>query len=502
MGNSSRSGTDVPRFDSTWTALAAALAGAVWLHQSLVVPRATVSMFVDRAIFLFVLSFGLAELLRAIRSRTLRARRGVSVRRFAPSLSTDKSGGLTGAWPGNVVGVVILVVLLVAQTLLHADERGAYLYMTLPAFPTGVGTGADGYVAWLDGHPVYAEAWQFGKLANLFSGAATDLDTGDHDARGAYSYLAALLARPLGFFNAFLAINVLFWLSACVAMWYLGRVLLGTNALGFTAALLAGCGQGFVFMSSSPMSYVAGYAWSALLLALMTRWCLFGWTADWRRWVVWGFVCGASGLFYFTHVVTVGAAWIFGASRSPLRGLVPATALALLIPAAWFAVATSAIGLRFQETTANDLFGQVRVLARLAFTSPLVLPSAAGEHSFRALFGGFYVPLLPLAALGVMVATPRRRQWYVAVAACGLIPVLVLHMIPVTQRYGYLAYPAVYLAATEACGWLSREVAGRLALPSVAVFLALASTLVAVQVFQANADLLGIYTFSVAFGGP
>lgn len=401
-----------------------------------------------------------------------------------------------------MAGVALLLALLVVQTLLHADERGAYLYMTLPAFPTGVGTGADGYVAWLDGHPVYAEAWQFGKLANLFSGAAADLDTGDHDARGAYSYLAALLARPIGFFPAFLATNVLFWLSACVAMWYLGRVLLGTSALGFTAALLAACGQGFVFMSSSPMSYVAGYAWSALLLALMTRWRLFGWTSDWRRWIAWGFVCGASGLFYFTHVVTVGAAWIFGASRAPLRGLVPATAVALLVPAAWFAVGTNSIGLRFQETTANDLFGQVRVLLKLALTSPLVLPLAAGENAFRALLGGFNVPLLPLAALGVMVATPRRRQWYVAVAACGLIPVLILHMIPVTQRYGYLAYPAVYLAATEACAWLSREVAGRLAFRGGAVFATLAGALVAVQLFQANADLLGIYRFSVAFGGP
>ena len=486
------------RFDSALVALAAALAGAVWLHQSLSVVQPTIGMLVDRAIFLFIATFAVGELLRAVVVRWVRF--GREYRSEPPALTAPGERRRFGRL--HAAGVAILAVLVVVQTLAHLDERGAYLYMTYPSFPTGVGTSADGYVAWIDGHPTYAEAWQFGKLANLFSGATAELDTGDHDARGAYSYLAALLARPIGLFPAFLTINVLFWLAACTAVWYLGRTLLGSDVLGFVAALLTACGQGFVFMSSTPMSYVAGYAWGALLLALAVRWSLFGWAAGWWRWLVWGGICGVSGLFYFTHVVTVGMAWLSGASRAPLRGLVPATALALFVPAAWFAIGSGAIGLRFQETTANDLFGQMRVLIRLAVTSPLLLPSAAGENAFRALMGGFNVPLLPLAALGVAVAAPRRRQWYVAVAACGLVPVLILHMIPVTQRYGYLSYPAIYLAATEACDWLSRQAARRIGLSRRAVLASLAGPLVALQLFQANADLIGVYRFSIAFGGP
>ena len=402
----------------------------------------------------------------------------------------------------RMMGAGALALMIVAQTMAHADERGAYLYVTRPGFPTGVGVSADGYVAWMDGHPVYAEAWQFGKLANLFAGSSSDLDTGDHDARGAHSYLAALLAKPMGFIPAFMALNLAFWLSASLAMWYLGRALLGSEQVGFVAALLTACGQGFVFMSSTPMSYVAGYAWAALLLALSVRWRIFGWSADWRRWLMWGVVCSASGLFYFTHVVAVGTAWIFGAARASLRGLVLATATALLVPAAWFVVGTELIGLRFQETTANDLFGQVRVLGRLALAAPLLLPSAAGENALRALLGGFGMPLLPLAVLGAAVSASRRRQWYVAVGICGLVPVLILHMIPVTQRYGYLAYPAVYLAATEGLAWLA-QLASAGAPERRRVVLAVgAGALVAVQLYQANADLLGDYRFALAFGAP
>ena len=37
------------------------------------------------------------------------------------------------------------------------------------------------------------------------------------------------------------------------------------------AALLTATGQGFVFMAGAPMSYAAGYAWGAILLALALR---------------------------------------------------------------------------------------------------------------------------------------------------------------------------------------------------------------------------------------
>jgi hypothetical protein len=484
----------VRRFDSLPTALAGALAGAVWLHQALSVANPTLREAADRTIFLFAGAYAALELGAAVVVR-VRRRRSRGVRSVAPA-------GDLRVTRLVVAGSLALAALILFQTLSHLGRRSPYLYVTYPAFPTGVSTSADGYVVWLDDYPAYAESWQFAKLANLLSGAAEDRDTGDTDARGVYSYMAALLARPLGFVPAFITLNALFWLAACLAVWYLGRVLLGSSELGLLAALLTACGQGFVFMASTPMSYVVGYAWWGLVLALAARWCLFGWAADGRRWLAWGVVCGVGGLVYFTHVVTLGAAWVFGGRRAPLGGMAAATTLALLVPAAWFLVGSGVIGLGFRETTANDLAGQARGLARLAVESPLLLPSAAGSGSLRALVGGFGPLVLALAAVGAALAAPRRRQWYVAVGVCGLVPVFILHMIPVTQRYGYLAYPAIYLAATEGLAWLARLASDGVRERRRLVMAVGAGVLVAAQLYQANADLLGDYRFALAFGAP
>jgi hypothetical protein len=493
----------VRRFDPALTALAMALAAETWLNQVFAIAPSE-GVLIDRIVFLTVTCYVLTEAARSVAVRLRRRERGFSNivgRANRHGLVPPPVGRLRAS---HVLGTGALFLLVTVQTVLHADERSPFLYMTYPAFQVGAGTSADGYVAWIDGHPTFAESWQFAKLANVLSGATGDLSTGDTDARAAYSYLAVLLMKPLGAFVAFVSLNTIFWLLACLATWYLAATLLGSAPAGYVAALLTACGEGFVFLASTPMSYVAGYAWAALLLALAVRWRLFGWRSDWRRWAAWGWVCGVAGLFYFTHVVLLGAAWLFGAGRTPLRHLIWAAVIALALPAAWFAVGTGLVGLQFAEATANDLFGQLRRLGALAFEDPLRLPAIAGSQSFHALMGNFNVPLLPLAALGYAVAAPRRRQWYAAITACGFAPALLLHQNPVTQRYGYLAYPAIYVAATEGIVWLgmhlqrwlaTREVRGSPYAPWV-----IAAIVVAVQLIQANADLAGVYRFALAFG--
>jgi hypothetical protein len=303
----------------------------------------------------------------------------------------------------------------------------------------------------------------------------------------------------------------LWWLAAALATWYLGRTLLGSEPPAFAAALLTAGGQGFVAMAGTPMSYVAGYAWGALLRALAVRWQLFGWRSRGGRWLAWGWLCGVAGIFYFTHVVLIGTAWVFGLRRTPLRHLVVATAAALAVPGAWYLVGHYAVGLRFQETTAQDLVGSLRRLLQIAIHSPLLLPGEAGDHSARALAGGYYYAVLAVAVAGTVMAAPRRRAWYLAVALCGLGPAFVLHMLPVTQRYGYLAFPAIHVAAAEGAwslGRLARAWVARLApalplgaSPAAWGWGALA-LLGAIQLAQANADLWGIYRFALAFGAP
>jgi len=403
---------------------------------------------------------------------------------------------------------------VVLQTIGHVDEQAPYLYMTLPTFPVGAGSGADGYVAWLEGHPSYAASGQFAQQAGLYAGATSTVrEAGLTDARAAYSYMGALLAPALGFYGAFVAVNAAAWLAAALATWYLAAQLLGNNRAAYTAGLLTACGQGFVFMAGTPMSYALGYAWEALLLALALRWRLFGWRSAPGRWLIWGWLCGVSGLFYFTHVVLLGTAWIFGLRRSRLPGLVAATAATLVVPALWFLVGRYAVGLAFNDETAQDLARSVRHLEATAVAAPLRLPAEAGITSVRALVGGYYYAVLGCAVVGVVAAPPRRRQWYLAVALCGLGPAFVLHGLPVTQRYGYLSYPAVHVAAVEGVLAIGRALAnGVRRVPwasrssawtrRAAWEPALLGALALAQVIQANADLVGMYRFALAFGAP
>jgi hypothetical protein len=147
----------------------------------------------------------------------------------------------------------------------------------------------------------------------------------------------------------------------------------------------------------------------------------------------------------------------------------------------------------------------VSALLRTARAAPLTLPAEAGRGTTRALLGGFPLPLIALAALGVAVAPASRRTWYLVVAVCGLAPAMVLHHLPATQRYGYLAFPAVAVAAAEGVRWLTRprtipllagERPARIARLSAVVLVVLLAA------GQAAADLWGWYAFALAFGGP
>jgi hypothetical protein len=488
--------------------VACGVAGALWLHQVFLDIDPPRWQFFDRAMFFAAVAYSFMQLAAGLRVQWRRSAGMLLGSSDAPiRLAWGRTAPAITSW--RVAGTAVLAAIIVAQTLGHLDEHGGYLYMTRPGFPVGPGGGIDGYVYWLEGHATYEESWQFAVQTALYAGATSDHTTGDHDARAAYSYQAALLADPLGYFAGFTLLNIVWWLVAAIATWYLAAQLLGRGPPAYAAALLTAAGQGFVFMTGTPMSYVAGYAWGAVLLAVAVRWNLFGWQSDGRRWLAWGWLCGVAGLFYFTHVVLIGTAWLFGLRRVPIRHLVATSAVAFAIPGTWYAVGHYAAGLHFQETTGQDLAASARDLAQLALRSPLSLPGAAGDHTSLALVGGYYW-LLVAALLGIVVAAPRRRAWYLAVALCGLGPVFVLHMIPVTQRYGYLSYPGVHIAAAEGA-WFAgmtlwrgvRRIAPAFAPgTSVAWGTATLGLLVAVQLVQANVDLLGVYRYSLAFGAP
>ncbi|MGI8423233.1 MAG: hypothetical protein ACR2NO_03835 [Chloroflexota bacterium] len=92
---------------------------------------------------------------------------------------------------------------------------------------------------------------------------------------------------------------------------------------------------------------------------------------------------------------------------------------------------------------------------------------------------------------------------------CGASPAYILHHIPVTQRYAYLAYPAVYVAAVEGLRLSASLLARLISHPAVSRHTArsilcvmLFVVMLAFQLLRANADVFGEYGFVLAYGGP
>ena len=132
--------------------------------------------------------------------------------------------------------------------------------------------------------PVYLEATREVMLAKAFSGeAASGHDLGGpNDDRAGYPYLLALTAPVLGYYPAALLINGLFWWLASMAVWSLGRTFFGDGPRAIAAALLTAASQGLTYWSATPMSFVVGLAWFAILLALASHWRIAGWrSAGW-----------------------------------------------------------------------------------------------------------------------------------------------------------------------------------------------------------------------------
>ncbi len=436
-----------------------------------------------------------------------------TARRAAQTGSALRLGSYLRRW--SVPSLLALVVAV--EILAHAGPRSPHVTGLQPTRSPGAFTHAEGYIGFLESIPVYLEATHEVMLAKAFSGeAASGREIGGPtDDRVGYPYLLALVAAALGYYPAGLLINGLFWWLASVAVWSLGRTFFGNGPRAIAAALLTATSQGLTYWSATPMSYVVGLAWFAILLAVATRWRIAGWGgAAVRHRLAFGWLVGVTGLFYVVPQVALGWMGMFVLRRAAWWGVLVAAAIAVALPRLWEVVGkigglpfdpriNAAMGYRgFQLTLSNWLEFWAQV--------PQPLLTDLSRYQFiGGLVGGFYYPLLLAGLVGIIVARPRRQQWYAAVLAAGLSAGVVASQIttaPFTPRYIYWVYPALYLAAAEGvwvlgrrvgesvAQWRSRDAAG--SWPTWIARGALAA-LVLFQLAVSLADVLGQYHFVV-----
>ena len=308
-------------------------------------------------------------------------------------------------------------------------------------------------------------------LAKGFSGEAASGHNlgGPNDDRAAYPYLLALVAPVLGYYPAGLLINGLFWWLASMAVWSLGRAFFGDGPRAFAAALLTATGQVLTYWSITPMSYLVGLTWFAILLAVATRWRIAGWGgAAVRHQLAFGWLVGVTGLFYVVPQVALGWMGMFVLRRAAWWGVLFAAAMAVALPRLWEVVGKIG-GLPF-DPRINAAMGYVGFQPKLAnwleFWDQVPQPLLTDLSRYQligGLVGGFYYPLLLAGLVGIIVARPRRQQWYAAVLAAGLGAGVVasqVHANPLNPRFIYWVYPALHLAAAEGVWFLGRRVGG------------------------------------------
>ena len=421
----------------------------------------------------------------------------------------------------SVPGLLALVIAV--EILAHAGPRSPHITGLQPTrFPQSVSAHAEGYISFLGDVPVYLEASHQAQLAMVFSGEAASGQGagGPVDDRVGYAYLLALVASILGYYPAGLLINGLFWWLASMAVWSLGRTFFGDGPRAIAAALLTATSQGLTYWSATPMPYLVGLAWFAILLAVATRWRIAGWSsAAVRHRLAFGWLVGVTGLFYVVPQVALGWMGMFVLRRAAWWVVLVAAAVAVALTRLWEVVGkigglpfdpriNAAMGyVGFQPTLANwlEFWGQV--------PQPL-LTDLSRHQLIGGLVGGFYYPLLFSSLVGIVVARPRRQQWYAAVLAAGLGAGVIasqITMAPFTPRYIYWVYPALYLAAAEGVWflgrrvggavtqWRSRDAAGRPTAGSWPIWIARGAlaTLVLFQIAVSLADVFGQHHFVV-----
>jgi hypothetical protein len=177
---------------------------------------------------------------------------------------------------GQHVVRVLLVGLVLVETLSHTGERSGWWATGLPRAERDTST-ADGNGFWLDGVPQMEDSRFFVTAVAAVSeeDRLDEIDGWVRSGRTGYVALVALLARVTaafgGVYPAVLAVGVVFWALAVLAMDDLGRRATGSRWGGLFAGALTATGIGFTFTIGQMMPTAAAYGGVAIVVWLLER---------------------------------------------------------------------------------------------------------------------------------------------------------------------------------------------------------------------------------------
>jgi|GEM_PF-707711 len=176
----------------------------------------------------------------------------------------------------HVVAALCLAALVALEGASHLGENSGAWRTSRPVDERD-NASADGHVFFIDGQPVQEDSQFFIGGAGILTGRLSpDLYSGwIRSGRGAYVFLVGLVARvtaPFGTtYPAFVAVNLLAWLGATLALYDLGRVACRSVWGGLLAGALTATGIGFTFTAGAAVANVAGYGAVAVVFWLMWR---------------------------------------------------------------------------------------------------------------------------------------------------------------------------------------------------------------------------------------
>jgi len=356
---------------------------------------------------------------------------------------------------------LLLLLLMAAESWMHLSNRSPYSYIphfqqppaknslyNYKALPGGLGV-------------VNADFEYFTRLEELFQGNRPDT-TMLLVRRSFIFYLSSHLSYFIGYYRAFLVLNLLLWLAATVAMYFLCRDLTGSDTTATSAAGFMACGPGFIMYAAQPMAYLPGYAMLAITVFLYHRHIAATRLAGIAAITASGILLGLTMLAYDTFAWTLFFIGYALLTRTSLLRATLVVILGALIYASFLALIFNVF--KFAPEDQNDRFigeaaRHILGLARHPQSAQIfpIISSFFGDYAQQIVQVTFYVPIA-LAAFGLfLVGTPVRLR---AVALLLLLPSVstsaFFHFgqsyLARFPRFSYAAYPGIVLLAAAAVG--------------------------------------------------